>query len=307
MGIKKVDTIWLDGTLVNWDEATEHVLAHTLHYGLGAFEGIRVYERADGRSAVFRLDEHIDRLFASCHIATIDVPYSREQIKAACLEVLRANQLKSAYVRPLVYLGAGALGLGSLEVPTRTLIAAFEWGAYLGEAGLKQGIRVKISGFRRAGVDSFMSKGKLCGQYVTNILAKRDAIKSGYDEAIMLGADGLVAEGTGENVFVVRGNVIRTPPTTAAILDGITRDTAITLARELGYEVREQSVTRDELWTADEVFLTGTAAELTPVREVDDRRVGKGEPGPVTRRLQDHFFAVVKGDDRDHDHWFTFL
>ncbi len=307
MGIAKTEKIWVDGKLVNWDDATEHVLAHTLHYGLGAFEGIRAYKRADGRTAVFRLGEHIDRLFESCHIATIDVPFTRDQVVEACLEVLRVNKLESAYLRPLVYLGAGALGLGSLDVPTRVVVAAFEWGAYLGEEGLNKGIRAKISGFRRGGVDSFMSKGKLCGQYVTNILAKRDAIKSGFDEALMLGSDGLIAEGTGENVFVVRNGVVRTPPTTSSILGGITRDTACTLLRELGYELVEQSCTRDELWTADEVFLTGTAAEVTPVREIDHRRIGNGEPGPVTRRLQDHFFSVVKGDDSKHDHWLTFL
>ncbi|RMH39803.1 MAG: branched-chain amino acid transaminase [Deltaproteobacteria bacterium] len=307
MGLQKVEKIWVDGKLVNWDDATEHVLAHTLHYGLGAFEGIRAYRRADGRTAVFRLDEHIDRLFESCHIATIDVPYTRDDIKQACLEVLRVNGLSSAYLRPIVYLSYGALGLGSLDVPTRTVVAAFEWGAYLGEEGLKHGIRAKVSGFRRATVDSFLAKGKLCGQYVTNILAKRDALKSGYDEAIMLGADGLVAEATGENVFMVKRGVVRTPPTTASILGGITRDTCIQLLRELGYELREQSFTRDELWTADEVFMCGTAAEVTPVREIDDRRIGNGEPGPVTRRLQDRFFAIVKGDDSDHDRWLTYV
>lgn len=307
MGIQKLEKIWVDGKLVNWDDATEHVLAHTLHYGLGAFEGIRAYEKAGGKTAVFRLDDHIDRLFDSCHIATIDVPYTRDQIMDACVEVLRVNNVKSAYLRPLVYLGYGALGLGSLDVPTRTVVAAFEWGAYLGEDGLTRGIRAKVSGFRRAAVDSFMAKGKLCGQYVTNILAKRDALKSGYDEAIMLGADGLVAEGTGENIFIVKNGAVRTPPTTASILSGITRDTAIQLLHELGYDLTECSFTRDELWCADEVFLCGTAAEVTPVREIDDRRIGNGEPGPITRRLQDHFFAIVKGDDDKHDHWLTYV
>jgi branched-chain amino acid aminotransferase len=307
MGIQKLEKIWVDGKLVNWDDATEHVLAHTLHYGLGAFEGIRAYEKAGGKTAVFRLDEHIDRLFESCHIATIDVPYTRDQIKDACLEVLRVNKIKSAYLRPLIYLGYGALGLGSLDVPTRTVVAAFEWGAYLGEEGLKHGIRAKVSGFRRGTVDSFMAKGKICGQYVTNILAKRDALKSGYQEAIMLGDDGLVAEATGENVFMVKNGKIRTPPTTSSILGGITRDTVIQLLGELDYDLTERSFTRDELWCADEVFMCGTAAEVTPVREIDDRRIGNGEPGPVTRRLQDRFFGVVTGDDTSHDHWLTYL
>jgi branched-chain amino acid aminotransferase len=307
MGIAKVEKIWVDGSLVAWDDASEHMLAHTLHYGLGAFEGIRAYQRADGRTAVFRLGEHIDRLFESCHICTIDVPYSRAELVEACLEVLRVNRLSSAYLRPIVYLGGGALGLGSFEPPVRTVVAAFEWGAYLGAEGLAKGIRCTVSGFRRGNIDAFMSKGKICGQYVTSILAKRAALKAGFDEGILLDAHGLVAEGTGENIFLVKGGVLRTPPTSAAILAGITRDTIIALARELGYEVREQSFTRDEMWTADEVFLTGTAAEVTPVREIDGRRVGSGEPGPITRRLQDHFFAVVKGADDKHESWLTYL
>jgi branched-chain amino acid aminotransferase len=307
MAIAKVEKIWVDGTLVAWDDASEHVLAHTLHYGLGAFEGIRAYRRADGRTAVFRLDEHIDRLFESCHICSIDVPYTRAELRDACVEVLRVNKLSSAYLRPIVYLGGGALGLGSLEPPVRTVVAAFEWGAYLGEEGLKKGIRCTVSGFRRGNIDAFMSKGKICGQYVTSILAKRAAIKAGYDEGILLDAQGLVAEGTGENIFLVKGGVIRTPPTSASILAGITRDTIIALARELGYELREQSFTRDELWVADEIFLTGTAAEVTPVREIDDRRIGNGEPGPVTRRLQDTFFSIVTGDDAKHDAWLTYV
>lgn len=307
MGIAKVDKIWVDGKLVAWDDATDHVLAHTLHYGVGAFEGIRAYQRADGRSAVFRLDEHIDRLFESCHICTIDVPFTRDQVAAACLDVLRANKLTSAYLRPLVYLGGGALGLGSLDVPVRTVVAAFEWGAYLGEAGLKQGIRCMVSGYRRGTADATMSKGKICGQYVTGVLAKRDAIKHGFDEAIMLGPDGMVAEGSGENIFMVKNGVVRTPPLSASILAGITRDTALALLGELGYQVREEPFTRDQLWIADEIFFTGTAAEVTPVREVDNRRIGNGEPGPITRRLQDHFFAIVKGDSAEHGEWLTFV
>jgi branched-chain amino acid aminotransferase len=307
MGMKKVEKIWVDGQLVAWDAATDHVLAHTLHYGLGAFEGIRSYERADGRGAIFRLQEHIQRLLESCHIATIEVPYTAEQLGAACLQVLRANRLTSAYLRPLVYLGPGALGLGSLDNPVRTVVAAFEWGAYLGEEGLRRGIRCKVSAFRRGGVDATVSKAKLCGQYVTSILAKRDALKSGFDEAILLDPNGLVAEGSGENVFVVKQGVLRTPPTSSAILAGITRDTVLQLARQLGLPVLEQSITRDELWTADEVFMTGTAAEITPVREIDGRRIGRGEPGPVTRQLQEVFFGIVKGRDSQHERWLTYL
>ncbi|HUH02140.1 MAG TPA: branched-chain amino acid transaminase [Kofleriaceae bacterium] len=305
MAIKKVEKIWVDGALVDWDDAQEHVLAHTLHYGLGAFEGVRAYEQPGGRTAIFRLQDHIDRLFESCHICTIDVPHSRKDVAEACLEVLRVNKLTNAYLRPLVYLGAGALGLGTLEPPVRTVVAAFEWGAYLGEEGLKKGIRCKVSGFRRGNVDTIMSKGKICGQYTTSVLAKRDAIKSGYDEAIMLDTQGLVTEGSGENIFVVKNGVIRTPPTSASILAGITRASVMTLCHELGYDLREDQPTRDELWVADEVFFTGTAAEVTPVREIDDRRIGSGEPGPITRRIQDHFFGIVQGKSSDHKEWLT--
>ncbi|MBK9030265.1 MAG: branched-chain amino acid transaminase [Myxococcales bacterium] len=302
MGIKKVDSIWLDGKLVPWDDATDHMLAHTMHYGVGTFEGIRAYQRADGKTVIFRLREHIERLFDSSKICTMDIPFTREQITSACAEVVRVNKMPSAYLRPLVYLGSGALGLGSLEPPVRTMIAAFEWGAYLGDEGLRQGIRCMISGFTRANGNAIMNKGKICGQYVTSVLAKRMAKKSGFDEALMLDPQGYVAEGTGENIFVVKNGVVRTPPTAAAILAGITRDTAIQLLRERGINVREENVARDELYTADEVFLTGTAAEITPVREIDHRRVGNGE-WPITRTVQDAFFQVVKGSDAKHDHW----
>jgi branched-chain amino acid aminotransferase len=306
MPMKKVEKIWVDGALVAWEDAVEHVLAHSLHYGVGAFEGIRAYKRADGRTAVFRLREHIDRLYDSCHVATIEIPYTRDQIIDACLSVLKVNKLSVAYLRPLVYLGyGGALGLGSTDAPVRTVVAAYEWGAYLGEEGLRRGIRCKVSGFRRAGVDAMLSKGKLTGQYVMSVLAKRDANRAGLDEAILLDQNGLVCEGSGENIFIVKDGAIRTPPTTSAILAGITRATLITLARELDYEVRESTFTVDELWTADEVFFTGTAAEVTPVREIDGRRIGSGEPGPVTRRLQDRFFAVVAGQDPAHADWLT--
>lgn len=307
MGIKKLDTIWMDGQLVPWDDATEHLLAHTMHYGVGAFEGIRAYQRGDGRTAIFRLREHVERLIESSHIATIDVPHTAEQLMKACLDVVRVNKLTSCYLRPLVYLGYGALGLGSFEPPVRTMVACYEWGAYLGEEGLKKGIKCMISGFTRGSGSSMMSKGKICGQYVTSVLAKRMALKSGFDEALMLDPQGYVAEGTGENIFVVKQDVVRTPPTSAAILAGITRDTAIQLLREQGVEVREEPIARDELYTADEVFLTGTAAEITPVREIDHRRVGRGEAGPVTRRLQEAYFSVVKGTDTKHDAWLSYI
>jgi branched-chain amino acid aminotransferase len=308
--LKPVDKIWVDGKLVPFGDANVHVLTHTLHYGLGAFEGIRCYRRADGKSAVFRLGEHIDRLFDSCHICTIDVPYTREQIAQACLDTLRANKMAEAYLRPIVFLGDGALGLGSMDNPVRTVIAVYEWGAYLGDEGLRRGIRAKISSFTRGGVNASMAKGKICGQYVNSVLAKREAVKAGYAEAILLDGNGLVCEASGENIFVVKKGRIKTPPLSSAILAGITRDSIITLARDLGYTLDEQTFARDELYCADEVFLCGTAAELTPVGEIDDRKIGAGGCGPVTRKLQQAFFEAAKGkagEKPTYPQWLTFL
>jgi branched-chain amino acid aminotransferase len=307
MGIKKLESIWIDGALVPWDNATDHLLAHTMHYGVGAFEGIRAYQRGDGRTAIFRLREHVDRLLDSCNICTIEPAYSRDQLMQACVDVVRANKLPACYLRPLIWLGYGALGLGSLEPPVRTMVACYEWGAYLGDDGLKKGIKCMISGFTRSNANAVMNKGKICGQYVTSVLAKRMAIKCGFEEALMLDPQGYVAEGTGENIFVIKNGVVRTPSTAASILAGITRDTAIQLLREQGVEVREEAIARDELYMADEVFLTGTAAEITPVRDIDHRKIGRGEAGPVTRRLQETFFGVVKGNDAKHDHWLTYI
>jgi branched-chain amino acid aminotransferase len=307
MGITKLDKIWIDGSLVPWDQATDHVLAHTMHYGLGAFEGIRAYQRADGRTAIFRLREHIDRLLDSCNVCMIDSPYTRDQLMAACIDIVRVNKIPACYLRPLIYLGYGALGLGSFEPPVRTMVACYEWGAYLGDDGLKHGVRCQVSSFSRANANAAMNKGKICGQYVSSVLAKRLASKSGFDEAIMLDPQGYVAEGTGQNIFMVKNGVVRTPPTSSAILAGITRDTAIQLLREQGIEVREELIARDELYIADEVFLTGTAAEITPVREIDHRRLGRGEAGPLTRRIQETYFSIAKGSDSRHDHWLTYL
>jgi branched-chain amino acid aminotransferase len=307
MGIKKVDTIWVDGSLIPWDSATDHMLAHTMHYGVGVFEGIRAYKRADGKTHIFRLREHVERLIDSASICTMESPYTIEQLMQACIDIVKANKMSSCYLRPLMYLGYGALGLGSLESPVRTMVACYEWGAYLGDDGLKKGIKCMISGFSRANGNAVMNKGKICGQYVTSVLAKRMANKSGFDEALMLDPQGNVAEGTGENIFVAKHGVVRTPPTSAAILAGITRSTAITLLREQGVEVREEHVARDELYTADEVFLTGTAAEITPVRDIDHRKIGRGEAGPITSRLQETFFSIVKGKATEHNDWLTFV
>ena len=298
------EKIWMDGELVPWDDANVHVLTHTLHYGLGVFEGIRCYRTEDGRSAVFRLPEHVERLHQSAHINLMDVPFGRDAITEGVLETLRANHLEEGYIRPLVYVGAGAMGLNPGDNPVRVAIAAWPWGKYLGDEGVERGIRAKVSTFARHYVNAKMTKGKTCGDYVNSILAKREALLDGYDEAIMLDSTGLVSEGSGENLFVVRGGELRTPPL-HSVLDGITRASVLELAREKGIPVREVSLTRDDLYIADEVFLTGTAAEVTPIREIDHRQIGSGRRGPIAKTLQDAFFAAALGRDPKYAHWLT--
>jgi branched-chain amino acid aminotransferase len=300
------EKIWLDGELVDWDAARVHVLTHTLHYGLGVFEGIRCYRTDDGRSAVFRLAEHVRRLFESAHINLLEVPFSQDEVSAAVRETLRANGLDEGYIRPLVFVGDGAMGLNPGDNPIRLTIIAYAWGAYLGEEGMEQGIRAKVSSFQRHHVNAKMAKGKTCGDYVNSILAKREALLDGYDEAIMLDSQGFVAEASGENLFLVRDGEITTPPL-PTVLAGITRATAIELAREKGIAVTERSLGRDELYIADELFLTGTAAEVTPIREVDHRRIGLGTRGPVTKLLQTAFFDVVAGCESKYERWLTYL
>ncbi len=293
--MEKVDKIWLDGQLVDWDDANVHILTHTLHYGLGAFEGIRCYKLDDGRSAVFRLEEHTRRLFDSCKIAMMPMEFTEEQINTAILETIRANGLDECYVRPLVFMGDGAMGLGATN-PTRVAVVVWKWGAYLGDEGINNGIRAKISSFARAGVNSLMAKGKIVGHYVNSILAKREVKLAGYDEAILLDPQGYVCEASGENIFIIRDGVISTPALGGSILGGITRHTVMTLLSDLGYEVNERVIARDELYTADEIFMVGTAAELTPVREVDDRTIGNGSRGPITEQIQSRYFAAVRGN-----------
>jgi len=300
------EKIWLDGDLVDWDEARVHILTHTLHYGLGVFEGIRSYRTADGRSAVFRLEEHVRRLFESAHINLMEIPFSRKAVCDAILETLRANHLDEGYIRPLVFVGDGAMGLNPADNPIRLAVIAYAWGKYLGEEGMERGIRAKVSSYQRHHVNAKMTKVKTCGDYVNSILAKREALLDGYDEAIMLDTQGLVAEASGENLFVVRDGEILTPPL-ANVLDGITRATVMQLAVEQGIPVVERSITRDELYVADEIFLTGTAAEVTPIREVDRRSVGSGTRGPVTKALQEAFFDVVAGRDAKRAGWLTYL
>lgn len=306
--VDKVDKIWMDGELVDWDQANVHIMTHTLHYGLGAFEGIRCYKLSDGRSAVFRLREHIERLFDSAHIVTIPIEkFTVDDIVTACLETVRANRLDECYLRPLVYMGDGAMGLAASNNPTRIAIVAWRWGAYLGEEGLQKGIRAKVSSFNRPGVNMLMAKGKIVGHYVNSILAKREVLRAGYQEAILLDGQGYVTEASGENIFVVRDGKVATPPFAASILGGITRDTVLTLLHEMGLEVVERQVSRDELYIADEVFMCGTAAEITPVREVDDRKIGDGARGPITKRIQDRYFQVVRGTEVPHPEWLSIV
>ena len=300
------ETIWMDGEFVPWDEARVHVLTHTLHYGLGVFEGIRCYAGANGSGAVFRLPEHIDRLYASAHINLMDVPFPREQVVEACLETLRRNHLNEGYIRPLVYISDGAMGLNPADNPIRVAVIAWSWGAYLGEEGMERGIRAKVSTFSRHYVNSKMTNGKTCGDYVNSILAKREALLDGYDEAIMLDTQGHVSEATGENIFVVKNNVVKTPPL-PTVLDGITRASVMEVARDEGIEVIESPMTRDDLYIADEVFLTGTAAEVTPIREIDHRQVGEGKRGPIAKRLQEAYFRAVKGEAPKYKSWLTHL
>lgn len=304
MGIES-DKIWLDGEFVDFADARVHVLTHTLHYGLGAFEGIRCYKRADGKRAIFRLEEHIRRLIESCQICTIDVPFTQEQLEQACIETVRVNGFEDCYLRPVVFLGHGQMGLGAMTNKVRVAVAAWNWGAYLGDEGLQQGIRAKVASFNRQHVNASMVKGKINGQYVNSILAKREVMAAGYDEAIMLDTEGYVSEASGENIFIVYRDRVLTTPTGASILGGITRDTVMTLLQERDIEVSEQRFTRDVLYTADEIFMTGTAAEVTPVREVDERIVGDGTPGPVTKAVQAAYFEQVKGAATDHAEWLT--
>lgn len=286
-------SIWMDGEFVPFADAKVHLLSHTLHYGLGVFEGIRSYRQPGGGGGVFKLDEHIRRLVDSAKMCRIDLPYSFEEIRAACLETLRRNGFEEAYIRPIVFLGMGAMGLGARTNPVHTAIATWEWGAYLGDEGLRNGIRVATSTFTRHHVNANLQRAKVIGHYVNSILARYEANDNGYDEAIMLDQMGWVAEGTGENLFVIRDGVVKTPPV-VNILAGITRRTAIDILKQDGLEVQEMPFGRDALYVADEIFMTGTAAEITPIREVDRREVGP--PGQITRRVQEVYAAGVRGE-----------
>ncbi|MEO0070100.1 MAG: branched-chain amino acid transaminase [candidate division WOR-3 bacterium] len=298
--------IWFNGKLVQWKEAKVHVLTHTLHYGLGVFEGIRFYKCDDGRVAIFRLDEHVNRLFDSARVVNIEIPFTKKEISSAIKKTIIANKLESGYIRPIVFIGDGAMGLYAVENPIHVAIAVWEWGPYLGDKGVKEGIKAKISSYTRHHVNASMTKAKICGYYVNSILAKREVIKGGYDEAILLDTEGYVAEASGENIFIVSKGVLKTTPPTA-ILPGITRDSVIKIARDSGIEVQEERFTRDELYIADEAFLTGTAAEITPVVSVDDRKIGNGKPGEITKQLQNIFFDIIRGRNKKYSHWLSIV
>jgi branched-chain amino acid aminotransferase len=302
MPIEKSEKIWMDGELVDWDEARIHVLTHSLHYGSGVFEGVRAYATPDG-PAVFRLRDHIERLLKSAKVFMIEVPYTADELVQASLGVVSANGLESCYIRPIVYLGYGEMGLNPLPCDVHVCIAAFRWGTYLGEQGVQSGVRVKISSWQRHDPNEAPPAAKGTGMYLNSSMAKVEALKAGYDEAVILSPQGFVSECTGENIFVVAGGRLVTPPTSAGALEGITRDSVITIARDLGYEVEVGNLLRSDLYTAEESFLTGTAAEVVPICSIDDRVVGSGEPGPVTRSVQDAYFSAVRGKADRYKDW----
>jgi len=297
--------IWYDGKMVPWREATTHVLTHTLHYGMGVFEGVRAYKTEKG-TAIFRLSEHTDRLLRSAHILGMKIPYDKATLVEAQKAAVRENKLEAGYMRPMAFYGAEAMGIAAKTLSVHVIVAAWTWGAYLGKEALENGIRVKTSSFARHHVNITMCKAKANGNYMNSILAHQEAAQDGYDEALLLDVDGFVAEGSGENVFIVRNGKLYTPDLTSA-LEGITRDTIISLAGEIGIQVIEKRITRDEVYSADEAFFTGTAAEVTPIRELDNRSIGKGTRGPITEKLQAMFFDVVTGKSARHQSWLTLV
>ncbi|OUW04801.1 MAG: branched chain amino acid aminotransferase [Betaproteobacteria bacterium TMED156] len=293
--------IWMDGEFVAWREANIHILTHTLHYGMGVFEGVRCYETTNG-SAIFRIGEHTQRLINSAKIFQIKIPFSRNDLETAQIEVVRMNKLKACYIRPIVFLGSEKMGLNPEGCSVHVSIAAWPWGTYLGDDGLSNGIRVKTSSFSRHHINSSMVRAKACGYYINSILAHQEVSKNGYDEALMLDTDGYVSEGAGENLFIVKKNIIYTTDLTTC-LDGITRDTVFELAKEMGITIKEKRITRDEIYGADEAFFTGTAAEITPIKELDDRQIGDGKKGEITNNLQQLFFDIVAGKTEKFSHW----
>ena len=299
------EKIWMDGEFLAWDDAKIHILTHSLHYGLGVFEGIRCYKTSRG-SAVFRLKEHMRRFCDSAHIVGLKLPYDQDALVSAVTETIRINKVDACYIRPLAWLGYGSMGVNPSGAPVRCMVAVWKWGAYLGEDGLEKGIRVKVSSFTSHHPNSYMTGAKTTGNYAVSQMAKLEAVQSGFDEALMLDPEGYVTQGSGENIFLVRDGVLKTPPL-HGILRGITRESVMTLAREQGLEIEVETFARDEVYAADEAFFTGTAAELTPIREVDGRAIGDGRPGPITKRLQTAYFGLVNGDDEGHLDWLTIV
>ena len=297
--------IWYDGEMVPWRDSTTHVLTHTLHYGMGVFEGVRAYNTAEG-TAIFRLQAHTDRLFDSAHIMNMPMPFSKDQLNEAQRAVVRENNLESAYLRPMVFYGSEAMGLRASGLKVHVIVAAWHWGAYMGDEALELGIKVRTSSFTRHHVNISMTRAKANGNYINSMLALQEAISGGADEALLLDTEGYVAEGSGENIFLVRNGVVYTPEVTSC-LNGITRNTILTLADELGIKVVEKRITRDEVYIADEAFFTGTAAEVTPIREVDGRQIGVGRRGPVTEKLQKAYFDLVAGKAAGHGDWLTLV
>ncbi len=297
--------IWFDGEMVPWREAKVHVLTHTLHYGMGVFEGVRAYH-AEGGTAIFRLEQHTDRLFRSAHIMNMPMPFDKATLNTAQLAVVRENGLDSAYLRPMVFYGSEGMGLRADNLKTHVIVAAWNWGAYLGDDGINHGIRIKTSSYTRHHVNISMCKAKANGQYINSMLALSEALRDGYDEAMLLDTEGFVAEGSGENIFIVRDGVLYTPDLTSA-LEGITRATIMQLAEEEGLRIEVKRITRDEVYVADEAFFTGTAAEVTPIREVDGRSIGSGTRGPITKLLQAKYFDVVHGRSEAHRSWLTYI
>ncbi|MDM0034851.1 branched-chain amino acid transaminase [Variovorax sp. J22P271] len=296
--------IWMDGELVEWRDAKIHVLSHTLHYGCGVFEGVRAYHTVDG-TAIFRLAEHTERLFNSAKILRMKIPFSQEQVNEAQKQVVRENKLDSCYLRPLVWIGSEKLGVSPKGNKIHAMVAAWAWGAYLGEEGMKRGIRVKTSSYTRHHVNITMTQAKAVSNYSNSILANMEALDDGYDEALLLDASGFVSEGAGENIFVVKGGVVYTPDLSAGALNGITRNTILHICKDLGLEVVQKRITRDEVYIADEAFFTGTAAEVTPIRELDRVEIGIGSRGPVTEKIQSAFFDIVNGKNPKYAHWLT--
>jgi len=303
--LEEVEKIWLNGKIVNWKDAQIHLLTHALHYGSAVFEGIRCYDTPKG-PAVFRLKDHIKRLFGSAHIFGMHMPYSQKELYDATLELIKVNKIKECYIRPIAFYGYGKMGLDPAGCKTDVGIAVWPWGAYLGEDGIKNGIRMKVSSFNRHHINSMPTKAKVSGSYVNSILAKVEATKAGYDEAILLDTNGYVSECTGENIFIVRNKELITPPH-ENILEGITRESAIAVARDLGIKVREEMFTRDQMYISDEAFLTGTAAEITPIREIDDRKIGEGKPGPITKKIIEKYNEIIHGKDSKYFQWLDFV